>query len=238
MTGLRITRSLVGPTLRATRQIPLLVGATLAAALVVAPAAGGTDLDVGSWAGLLRFAAMIAALGVTFVLDDPSAATTSVLPVSRALRYALRVAVAVPASVLGWLAAATAGHQVAVSHVSTPLRLPALTLEAATIFVLAVAITVGVARLRPDGSIGVVAAPVYLIVVGALYALPGRAALFVATTSAQWDEVHQIWGLLLIVSTSAAFLLAREPASRRRRGHPRVGNQTIRSDDPRVNAIS
>ncbi|MCL9796889.1 hypothetical protein [Frankia sp. AgKG'84/4] len=128
----------------------------------------------------------------TFVLDDPSVATTSVLPVSRALRYALRV--------------------------------------------LGVAITVGVARLRPDGSIGVVAAPVYLIVVGALYALPGRAALFVATTSAHWDEVHQVWALLLIVSTSAAFLLAREPAPRRRRGYPRVGDQTIRSEDPRVNA--
>ncbi len=230
MTGLRVSRSLVRPTLRATRQVPLLVGATLAAALVVAPAASGTDLDVGSWAGLLRFDAMIAALGVTFALDDPSAATTSVLPVSRGLRHALRVAVAVPASVLGWLAAAaTAGHQVAVSHVSTPLRLPALTLEAATVFVLAVAITVGVARLRPDGSIGVVAAPVYLIVVGTLYALPGHAALFVATTSARWDEVHQIWGLLLIVSTAAALLLAREPAPRRRRGHPRVGNQTTRS---------
>ncbi len=216
MTSLRTAWALLGPTTRATKYGPLLVGAGLGLALVSVPAVTRTDLDSGSWASLLRFAVIATTLGVTFVLDDESAPTTSTLPVSRLLRHTLRVFTTLPIVATCWLTVAViAGHAAAGRQLHTPLRLPALTVEAATVFFLAVALTTAVRRLRPDGSVGLVAAPVFLALVGVLYYLPDRVALFVDTTSARWDEVHDIWDLILVLTVLAAVLLGREPAAGR-----------------------
>ncbi|MCK9875466.1 hypothetical protein MXD59_06695 [Frankia sp. Ag45/Mut15] len=218
MSAVATARALLGPTFRSTKYHPLLVGTALGLAVAAVPAATGTDLDSGSWTGLLRFSAIINALGFTFVLDDLSAPTTSVLPVPRLWRNLLRVASALPVTVICWVAAAAiAKHGLVHQRMSLPLRLPGLTLEATTILVLAIALTAAISRVRPDGSVGLVAAPVFLATVGALYALPGSAALFVASTSARWEEAHQVWGLLLALLLVTAGLLGREPRPRRRR---------------------
>jgi len=90
---------------------------------------------LAAWLGLplLRAAALVFALGLTFLLDDPARRLTTPVPTRRWVRSGLRVALVAPVAALWWTAA--------LALVPAPARPPigAVTLEAAATAVLAVA---------------------------------------------------------------------------------------------------
>lgn len=93
---------LIRPTMRAMRWgAP--AGSTLPAAFVVWHFHNQPFTSASSSAFGLRVAALTLALGLAFVLDDPSEDTTAPAPISILTRRALRIALTLPPSLLYWL---------------------------------------------------------------------------------------------------------------------------------------
>ncbi|MFE3036129.1 ABC transporter [Streptomyces canus] len=153
-----------------------------------------------AWLGLtlLRGAALVFALGLAFLLDDPARRLTTPVPTRRWVRSGLRVALVAPVAALWWTAA--------LALVPAPARPPvgAVTLEAAATAVLAVAAAAVAVRFTDEPEPGPSVAAGFLTL-GLLtpLLLPARWDLFVAVNDPNWQAAHVRWAVLL----AAAVLL-------------------------------
>ncbi|WP_328495045.1 ABC transporter [Streptomyces sp. NBC_00414] len=174
---------------------------------------GPPDPYLGLYA--LRTTALVLALGLAFLLDDPARHITSTVPARRPLRVALRVALVAPWAALCWTAA--------VLLVPEEARPPvgALTLEAAATAALALAaaaLTVRRTQVTEPGT--AVSAWLLATAATAFLLLPTRWTLFVTPDDPHWSASHDRWALLLAVAAAAGARACAEPLRARLRLGP------------------
>lgn len=204
---------LLAPSARAAPWGAFLAAAGLGLAIVAVPAATTVTLSDEDLVGLLRAAAVCGALGAGFLLDDPAARSIATVPTPRPIRYAARAGVILPALAVWWAAVLAVTVAGAEHGIGATLPLGRITLEAAALG--AVALAVAVIRLRgPRDSGGIVASPVLLVLVMAASLLPQRMALFVPPDDTQWAAAHDRWAMLLAVAVVGSVWATREPARR------------------------
>jgi hypothetical protein len=170
---LRLVPALLVPTARAVGWGAPLAGFTLSLGLLALAVRPGLALPAERLVLWLRIAMTVGALGCAFLLDDPSEPTTEGVAGSLLLRRSLRVALLLPATAAWW--AATVWRVRAV-HPGLPLPVAALTLEAAALLAVTVALAAAGSRLAPERRGGVVAAPALLALASAAFLLPARVA--------------------------------------------------------------
>jgi fluoroquinolone transport system permease protein len=209
---LRLVPPLLVPTVRAVGwAVPLAAFASSLGllALAVRPGLVLPPEQIVLW---LRLAIIVGALGHAFLLDDPSEPTTEGVAGSLLLRRVLRVALLLPATAAWWAAALWRVRDV---YPGLPLPVAALTLEAAALLAVTVALAAAGSRLAPERRGGVVAAPALLALAVAAFLLPARVALFAPPGGAAWDGAHRRWALLLGLALVAFAAASRDPAHRR-----------------------
>ena len=213
---------LLRPTARATRWLPMAVGAALGLAIVLVPEALTTKLTGSQLTDLLRIAATCLALGAAFVLDDPATRSTPTVPTSRLARNLTRVLIALPALALCW--AVTLGLAKATAHHPAAGNVPAaaLTLEAATLVAAAVALAAATARFSSDGNTGVFTAPAVLLLIAVIWFLPHRVAIVVPPGDPHWAAAHQRWAALLAAALVAFLWTSHEGTGGPARGAVRT----------------
>jgi len=160
--------------------------------LVVGVPRLSTTLDEWLGLNLLRAAALVFALGLTFLLDDPAREITSPVPTRRWSRTGLRVALVAPVAALWW----TAVLLLVPAQARPPVG--AITLEAATTAALALAAAAVALRFTDEPEPGPsVAAALLTLAVLAPALLPTRWDLFVAPGDPAWGPAHTRWAVLL-----------------------------------------
>ncbi|MGW1745442.1 ABC transporter [Streptomyces sp. NPDC002092] len=173
-------------------------GAGVGLLLVALPRLSGGP--PGAWLALtlLRAAALVFALGLTFLLDDPARHLTTPVTTRRWVRTSLRVVLVAPVAVLWWTAALAL-----VPHGVRP-PVGAVTLEAGATAALALAAAATAVRLtdEPQPGPSVAAAVLTTAALGALL-IPGRWTLLAATGDPRWGAAHERWGVLLGVGVVA-----------------------------------
>ncbi|MER7968120.1 ABC transporter [Streptomyces sp. NPDC096080] len=204
-------RALAPPVLRALPWRPLAATGLLGPLLAAVPRLSDDPPTPWLAVNLLRGAILLYALGLAFLLDDPARHTTAAVPTGRVLRTGLRLALALPVTVLWWTATLLA---MPAEH-----RPPAgaITLEAAAVCALAAAGAVSALRLGQEAAPGrQVAVGVLLLAVLGPWFLPERWALFVTPDDPLWAAAHDRWAGLLAVSVLTAAVWLREPGARLR----------------------
>ncbi|WP_234312543.1 ABC transporter [Streptomyces sp. SCSIO 75703] len=163
---------------------------------------------------LLRAAALAGALGLAFLLDDPARHPTTPVPVGRARRQALRLALVAPPAALWW----TAVLLVTPEHGRPPAG--AVTVEAAAIGALTLACAAAAVRWSEGPRPGpAVASALLAVAVLAPPLAPEGWALFATPDDPRWAPAHERWAWLLAAGTAAWALCAPEPV--RLRARPR-----------------
>jgi hypothetical protein len=202
----RVTRELLAPTWRTVPWPALGAGGGLGLLLVVLTAALSSSLGAPTWANLLRAAAVAGALGTAFLLDDPARHTTAAVPVPRPARQGLRVLLVLPAVALWWTAVVLVGRSE-----EAALPLAGLTVEAAALLALPVA--VGAVALRRSGAVAVspVAGPAALVALVGAAMTRGEWILLPPPGHERWTEAHRMWALVLVAAVAVAAGCAREP---------------------------
>ena len=193
--------ALLGPTLRAVRWA---VPATAGALTVLLLTWKHAQLESPESAlTVVRGAALLLTLGALPLLDDPAARQVAALPVSLAVRCAIRltgfvVLVFLPVTALAAWSSLPVG--------------PVL-LETSAVVALACAASILITRStdhsEPSSIVSVALLPLPLV----LGMLPAAAAL-VVPQGAQWTPAHQRWGVLLAVGLAALVLALRDPAAK------------------------
>jgi hypothetical protein len=209
---LRLVPPLLVPTARAVGWVPALAAFALSLgllALAVRPGLATPPADLVRW---VRLTMIVGALGYAFLLDDPSEPTTEGVAGSLLLRRTLRVVLLLPATAAWWVGVV---WRVRAVHPGLPLPVAALTLEAAALLAVTVALAAAGSRLAPERRGGVVAAPALLGLTSAAFLLPARVALYAQPGSAAWDDAHRRWALLLGLALAASAAASRDPAHRR-----------------------
>jgi hypothetical protein len=209
---LRLVPALLVPTARAVGWAPPLAGFILSLGLLALAVRPGLALPVERLVLWLRITMTVGALGCAFLLDDPSEPTTEGVAGSLLLRRTLRVALLLPATAAWWAAAV---WRVRAVHPGLPLPVAALTLEAAALLAVTVALAAAGSHLAPERRGGVVAAPALLALAGAAFLLPARVALYAQPGGAAWGAAHRRWALLLGLALAASAAASRDPAHRR-----------------------
>jgi fluoroquinolone transport system permease protein len=215
---LRLVPPLLVPTARAVGWAAPLAGFALSLGLLALAVRPGLELPAGRLVLWLRLAMTVGALGCAFLLDDPSEPTTEGVAGSLLLRRSLRVALLLPATAAWWAAAV---WRVRAVHPELPLPVAALTLEAAALLAVTVALAATGSRLAPERRGGVVAAPALLALVCAAFLLPAQVALYAQPGSAAWDGAHWRWALLLGLALAAFAAASRDRVHRRLPGRLR-----------------
>jgi hypothetical protein len=208
----RLVPALLVPTARAVGWAPPLAGFALSLGLLALAVRPGLELPAGRLVLWLRLAMTAGALGCAFLLDDPSEPTTEGVAGSLLLRRSLRVALLLPATAAWW---AGVVWRVRAVHPGLPLPVAALTLEAAALLAVTVALAAAGSRLAPERRGGVVAAPALLALTSAAFLLPAQVTLYAQPGSATWDGAHQRWVLLLGLALATFATASRDPAHRR-----------------------
>jgi hypothetical protein len=234
--------ALVLPTLRAVRWAPLLAAAGTGLAIVTVPAAMSVSLGPDNLATLLRLGVACAAVGIAFVFDDPAKPTTATTPTPVWRSLAIRATAAALVLTAWWTAALAitligaeppTGDDVlpqpalrlfGVSSHGLPLQ--GLTVEAATLGAIALAVAVTAWRLAPRGLASPAAAPTALTIIAALAFAPRRLPVFVSVASPEWSAAHQRLAILLAASLLTAAAAAVLTPPRRRRTTPTATKPT------------
>jgi hypothetical protein len=209
---LRLVPALLIPTTRAIGWGPPLAAFTLSLGLLALAVRPGSALAAEQLLLWLRIAMIVAALGWAFLLDDPSEPTTEGVAGSLLLRRALRMALLLPATAAWWVAVV---WRVRAVYPTMPLPVAALTLEAAALLAVTVALGAAGSRLAPERRGGVVAAPALLALASAAGLLPAQVALYAQPGSAAWYTAHHRWAVLLGLGLAAFAAASRDPAHRR-----------------------
>lgn len=160
------------------------------------------------WLGLtlLRAAALVFALGLAFLLDDPARRLTTPVPTRRWIRTGLRVALVAPLAALWW----TAALALLPRQARPPLG--AVTLEAAATAVLALAAAALAVRFTDEPEPGPsVAAGVLTLALLAPLLLPARWDLFVPVGDPDWEAAHLRWATVLAGAVLLGAACAVEP---------------------------
>jgi hypothetical protein len=188
---------LARPTAHAIKWRPLAAGAVLGLAVLLVPEVLVERLTDAQLTSLTRIAALGGALGAAFLLDDPSGRSTRTVPTARLARYTVRVVLAGPAVALWW-----AGTLV-VARRGAHLPAAALTLEAATLLAVALAVSAVAQRRSTDGNTSVVAAPAVLLFTAVAFALPQPVELIVRPADPGWTASHHRWAIVLVAALVA-----------------------------------
>ncbi|WP_308408615.1 ABC transporter [Streptomyces sp. AC627_RSS907] len=218
-----VTPALVGPVWRTLPWRTL--GAAGALGLLLAAAPGLMDAEPARWQTLviLRGIALIGALGLAFLLDDPARHLTTPVPTGRPLRQALRVGLVAPFVALWWTAVLLLAPAAS--------RPPAgdITLEAAVLGVLALAGAAAAVRLTDEVRPGpVVVAALLLTAVLAPLLAPDGWALFVPPDDPRWPVAHDRWAVLLAAVVVVWGVCGPEPLGRRRQRRRKRGARRAR----------
>ena len=209
---LRLVPALLVPTARAVGWAAPLAGFALSLGLLALAVRPGLELPAERLVLWLRIAMTVGALGCAFLLDDPSEPTTEGVAGSLLLRRSLRVVLLLPATAAWWIAVV---WRVRAVQPGLPLPVAALTLEAAALLAVTLALAAAGSRLAPERRGGVVAAPALLALASAGFLLPAQATLYAPPDSAAWDGTHRRWALLLGLALAALAAASRDPAHRR-----------------------
>ncbi|GAA4983039.1 ABC transporter [Streptomyces hyderabadensis] len=213
-----VTAQLVGPLWRTLPWRALAAAGTLGLLVAAGPLATGAEPAPWQTLLVLRGVALIGALGLVFLLDDPARHLTAPVPAPRPVRQALRVALVAPMAVLWWTAV------LLLSHSASRPPAGAVSLEAAAVGVLALAVAALAVRLTDEASPGpFVAAALLLIAVLAPLLAPEGWALFVQADDPRWPAGHDRWALLLAVAAVVGALCGPEPLGRGARRLSRAG---------------
>ncbi|MFE0796222.1 MULTISPECIES: ABC transporter [Streptomyces] len=206
-----VTRALVAPVWRTLPWRALAAAGALGLLAAGFPALTGAEPAPWQTLVLLRGVALIGALGLAFLLDDPARHLTTPVPVRRPLRQALRVAMVAPLAALWW----TAVLLVAPSASRPPAG--DITLEAAVVGALALAGAAAGVRLTDEARPGpAVVAALLLAAVLAPLLEPDGWALFVPPEDPRWPQAHDRWAALLVAVAVAWTVCGPEPVGRRR----------------------
>jgi hypothetical protein len=146
--------------------------------------------------------AVLVALGVCFVLDDPAAVTLACSPSTLWRRRGMRLVLVLPLTALLWAIV------VVVAELPTATRHASEALELATVVAVALAAAAAAARRNGDGMGGTAAGPLLLGVVFVARVLPGRWAFFPVPGH------ERRWLVALVVACGALLLASRDPARR------------------------
>ncbi|NGO46522.1 ABC transporter [Streptomyces ureilyticus] len=206
-----IIRALVLPVARTLPWLPLAAGGTVGLLLVGVPRLVSGETPDRIALLLLRGAGLAFGLGLAFLMDDPARHTTAGVPVRRAVRAGLRVALVAPVAVGWWTAA--------LLLVPAEVRPPVgdMTLEAAATAVLALLAGAAAVRMRDEPEPGQAAAAALLLTgLAAPLLMPDRWTLFVQPHADRWDEVHRSWAWLLAGAALVWAACLLEPVRRRR----------------------
>jgi len=209
---LRLVPALLVPTARAVGWLAALAAFAVSLGLLALAVRPGQPLDPVVLLRWVRLAMIVAAVGYAFLLDDPSEPTTEGVAGSLLLRRTLRAVLLLPATAAWWIAVVWRLRAV---HPQLPLPIAALTLEAAALLAVTLALGAAGSRLAPERRGGVVAAPALLALATVAFLLPARLALYAPAGSAEWDGAHQRWTALLGLALVAFLLASRDPAHRR-----------------------
>jgi fluoroquinolone transport system permease protein len=209
---LRLVPPLLAPIARAVGWAPALPAFALSLGLLALAVRPGLEIAPADLLRWVRLTMIVAALGYAFLLDDPSEPTTEGVAGSLILRRTLRVALLLPATAAWWVAVL---WRVQAVHPQLPLPIAALTLEAAALLAVTMALAAAGSRLAPERRGGGVAAPALLALTSAAFLLPARVALYAQPGSAAWDGAHRRWALLLGLALAAFAAASRDPAHRR-----------------------
>jgi hypothetical protein len=166
---------------------------------------------------VLRVVALLLAVGLAFALDDRSRRTVQSVPSPAWWRAAGQASVALVPAVAAWVAAL--GW---VSTRSGDLPVLSLSLEAAALVAVGLALAAGLVRRRDLVDPGTVAGPVLLVSGLIIAELPERFALMVGPGPG-WTAAHLRWSALLAAAVAITLLAVRDPAARSpfRHTHPR-----------------
>ncbi|MET9823055.1 MULTISPECIES: ABC transporter [Streptomyces] len=205
-----MTVDLIGPVWRTLPWRAL--GAAGALGLLVAGTPLATGAEPAPWQTLLllRGVALIGALGLAFLLDDPARHLTVPVPTRRPVRQALRLALVAPLAALWW----TAVLLLTPSASRPPVG--ATTLEAVAVAALAFASAALAVRLTDETRPGpFVAASLLLIAVLAPLLAPEGWALFVQADDPRWPVAHDRWAVLAVAVAVVGAVCGPEPLGRR-----------------------
>ena len=165
---------------------------------------------------VLRGAAVLLACAVAFAVDDPAGDVLAASPTPLRRRVGLRILLAGAGAAAVWgalllLARAAGGAPPAAE----------LSLEALTLTVVGLAVSLGLQAWRGIDSPGILAAPAVAGAVLATFALPSKWALLTPGPGLPgWQEAHERWGALLAVAGVLAVLATRDRAARRGSAQP------------------
>jgi fluoroquinolone transport system permease protein len=157
----------------------------------------------------VRAVALLLAAGVAGALDDPTRATVAAVPTPLRFRYGVRLLLLVPPvavswSVLVWWVDARVGGA---------LPALALTLEAAAVTGVVLAVCAVLARWPGLPDPGVAAGPLLAAFAFGVPVLPRWTALAVLPGPG-WDAAHLRWAVLLLAALTAFAVAVRDPAAR------------------------
>ncbi|MEW2082553.1 hypothetical protein [Streptomyces sp. NPDC005283] len=206
--------------LRSARTLPLLIAVTAAVLLLGVPALVSGGMRLIDVVLLIRSAAVLIAVGAAFLLDDPAARTTEVVPTPRWVVHGLRIFVALLGAAAGWATVLLLGAMAVNPDERPLLPQPGLTLEAAALLAMVIALAALGFRLSTGNGTGAgtgggaLAAPgvVMCVIVSVLLPLPEAVDPFAQPLSAGWDPSRRVWALVLCVAVVAAVALCRETA--------------------------
>ena len=210
--------TLLPGTVRATHWRPVAAGAASALAFVVIMMVVPVTLDVDGVTMVLRLAALLGAVGLAFLLDDPSESTTAVTPVARRLRILLRPIMIAPVAAFWWSSLVLLLRAGVDREAWTSVPMTGITVEAAVLALIGIAVAALRVRRAPHDGGGILAAPtvIALAVVGQL--LPPRLAMFPSPGSSHWDQAHRVWIGLLPLAFGILLWACRDLLGTRRRG--------------------
>lgn len=208
---LRQLRELRPALARAVRWQPVPVAAAVAVLVLWWRAAQPPSPGDPVW--MPRIAALLLAVALSFALDDPTRTSLGGVPTPPWWRGAVRLVLAGVPAVAAWVVSL-----VWVQHrVAGAVPVGALSLEAAALAAVAVAVSAALARWRDVAEPGVVVAPAVLVSALLVLQLPPRFAL-AETPGPEWAAAHQRWAVLLALGVLVTAAALRDPAARRLRG--------------------
>ena len=192
--------------LRSVRWQPTVAAAAIATVVL---AVRRDHLDHSAQAILvLRVVALLLAVGLAFALDDRSRRTVQSVPSPAWWRASGQVSVALVPALAVWFAA--------LGWVSTrafDLPVLGLSLEAAALAAVGLALAAGLVRWREVLDPGAVAGPALLVSGLMITQLPERVAMVVGP-GPTWTAAHVRWAALLAAAVAVLLLAVRDPAAR------------------------
>lgn len=214
VTRMRQVVDLLRPTARAISWYPPLWAAALASGYVLLEARSGY---IGYRMTVLRLGALLLCMGAAFVLDDVTEDTIGHVPTPLLMRRALRISLLLPVLAAAWAAMLYLAGDVGAQD-GGPMPVGDLTLEATTLFAVALCAACLGARFTSDRLGGTVAAPILLVLAAAAMLLPDNQRMLLGSPDlARWEDAHDWWRAMLVLAVLIFVWLNRSSGS-----HPRL----------------